>query len=119
MVLVGPKTSDELVEYIGKVKNLQPKFYEAIEGLESQKETYKKGCCYSFEGFPPVLVFPSYNQKNPEDVACIVHETSHAVDALSDCCSLNGEKETRAYLHEFLFTAIKSELDKLCDPKKS
>lgn len=113
MVIFGVTNSDEALRYVSKLQDIKKDFQKAFCGfLKDHKEMYKKGMCYSLDSFPPIIIFPRYNPRDIEDVACIVHETSHAIDALVHTCSLQGEEETRAYLHEFLFTVIKSELDK-------
>lgn len=110
MVLLGHKTHKEVKDYIGKLK-VKEDFKNGIRSLP--EEEIKKGVCLTIEGFPPVIVFPSYNKQDLEDVACIVHETSHAVDSIMEKCSLDGEYESLAYLHECLFFHVKDGLDKI------
>src|SRR3990167_10368576 len=38
---------------------------------------------------------------------CLIHETSHILDWVSEACMLEKETEARAYLHEWLFNRIR------------
>lgn len=110
MVILGPRSHDEVRKYIGKLE-VKEDFKNGINALPEEK--IKKGVCFTIEGFPPCIVFPSYDKKDLEDVACIVHEASHAVDSIMQTCLLQGEYEALAYMHEYLFTHVKDGLDKI------
>lgn len=108
MVVVNAKTMPEVIEYVSRLKIVKPLFKEGLTAMKDEK--VEKGLCITLEGFPPFLIFPSYNKNSQEDVACIVHETSHAVDSIFHQCLIRDE-EARAYLHEYLFTFVKEGLD--------
>lgn len=108
MVILGAKTMKEAVAYVSKLKEVKQDFKDGFSKMED--EELQKGMCVTLTGYPPCLIFPSYDKKNIEDIACIVHETSHATDEICKQTWVKDE-EARAYLQEYIFTYVKEGLD--------
>jgi hypothetical protein len=109
--VLGAKSISEIKKYIKRIKNFNKNFIAGMDVIPNQD--IRLGMTITLQGFAPVIIFPSYDKKNLENIANIVHEVSHAVTSLSEKLGLEKEEEARAYLTEFLFTQIKTELDKI------
>lgn len=117
-ILVGIQTRDELKERFkrfGIMQKMQDLWLKEpnIEKLFKQQA----GSIY-FDDCPGTIYLFREWKNDDEHLAILVHEISHMVDEIAKWKNIEKETEARAYLSDYLFRVILSELRSCVDTKK-
>lgn len=118
LILVGIKTREELKERFkrfGVMQKMQDLWLKdpMLETLFSKQA----GTVYFKDCPGTIYLFREWNNDD-EHLAILVHEISHMVDEMAKWKNIEHETEARAYLTDYLFRVILSELRSCVDTKK-